>query len=188
MTHGAFLGLLHGPGTSATIRCMGTGWRPPAPFPVATWAVLPCSAAGLAADPPAEMRWWPLDKQPLAFLCTDQSEMQRDAGRRKASRDKPQNVSFLQEVNDCFLELFQSYLYFQSVGSNGLTYQVGHLPDTPGQALGSWAVWPSWEHWADGTGQGRGLCSWGCHWPPLGDRSKSLPMDAKLLGEGSLSS
>ncbi|XP_009887958.1 PREDICTED: pleckstrin homology domain-containing family N member 1 [Charadrius vociferus] len=36
---------------------------------------------------------------------------------------KPQNVSFLQEVNDCFLELFQSYLYFQSMGSNGLTYQ-----------------------------------------------------------------
>ncbi|XP_027558591.1 pleckstrin homology domain-containing family N member 1 [Neopelma chrysocephalum] len=28
-----------------------------------------------------------------------------------------------QEVNDCFLELFQSYLYFQSVGSNGLTHQ-----------------------------------------------------------------
>ncbi|XP_009573055.1 PREDICTED: pleckstrin homology domain-containing family N member 1, partial [Fulmarus glacialis] len=41
--------------------------------------------------------------------------------------DKPQNVSFLQEVNDCFLELFQSYLYFQSTGSNGLTYQ-GLLP------------------------------------------------------------
>ncbi|XP_009947035.1 PREDICTED: pleckstrin homology domain-containing family N member 1 [Leptosomus discolor] len=39
----------------------------------------------------------------------------------------PQNVSFLQEVNDCFLELFQSYLYFQSMGSNGLTYQ-GLLP------------------------------------------------------------
>ncbi|XP_037236667.1 pleckstrin homology domain-containing family N member 1 isoform X4 [Falco rusticolus] len=32
-----------------------------------------------------------------------------------------------QEVNDCFLELFQSYLYFQSVGSSGLTYQ-GLLP------------------------------------------------------------
>ncbi|KAM6241001.1 pleckstrin homology domain-containing family N member 1 [Porphyrio hochstetteri] len=32
-----------------------------------------------------------------------------------------------QEVNDCFLELFQSYLYFQSMGSNGLTYQ-GTLP------------------------------------------------------------
>ncbi|NWV64477.1 PKHN1 protein, partial [Malurus elegans] len=32
-----------------------------------------------------------------------------------------------QEVNDCFLELFQSYLYFQSVGPNGLTYQ-GLLP------------------------------------------------------------
>ncbi|XP_054078723.1 pleckstrin homology domain-containing family N member 1 isoform X3 [Rissa tridactyla] len=32
-----------------------------------------------------------------------------------------------QEVNDCFLELFQSYLYFQSTGSNGLTYQ-GLLP------------------------------------------------------------
>ncbi|XP_059685838.1 pleckstrin homology domain-containing family N member 1 [Gavia stellata] len=32
-----------------------------------------------------------------------------------------------QEVNDCFLELFQSYLYFQSMGSNGLTYQ-GLLP------------------------------------------------------------
>ncbi|NXE94836.1 PKHN1 protein, partial [Menura novaehollandiae] len=32
-----------------------------------------------------------------------------------------------QEVNDCFLELFQSYLYFQSVGSGGLTYQ-GLLP------------------------------------------------------------
>ncbi|XP_035758036.1 pleckstrin homology domain-containing family N member 1 [Egretta garzetta] len=31
------------------------------------------------------------------------------------------------EVNDCFLELFQSYLYFQSTGSNGLTYR-GHLP------------------------------------------------------------
>ncbi|NWQ59145.1 PKHN1 protein, partial [Neopipo cinnamomea] len=28
-----------------------------------------------------------------------------------------------QEVNDCFLELFQSYLFFQSVGSNGLTHQ-----------------------------------------------------------------
>ncbi|XP_010289233.1 PREDICTED: pleckstrin homology domain-containing family N member 1, partial [Phaethon lepturus] len=40
---------------------------------------------------------------------------------------KPQNVSSLQEVNDCFLELFQSYLYFQSMGSNGLTYQ-GLLP------------------------------------------------------------
>ncbi|XP_010008328.1 PREDICTED: pleckstrin homology domain-containing family N member 1 [Nestor notabilis] len=38
-----------------------------------------------------------------------------------------QNMSFLQEVNDCFLELFQSYLYFQSMGSNGLTYQ-GLLP------------------------------------------------------------
>ncbi|NWX18649.1 PKHN1 protein, partial [Aegotheles bennettii] len=32
-----------------------------------------------------------------------------------------------QEVNDCFLELFQSYLYFQSVASNGFTYQ-GLLP------------------------------------------------------------
>ncbi|NXD62319.1 PKHN1 protein, partial [Eolophus roseicapillus] len=32
-----------------------------------------------------------------------------------------------QEVNDCFLELFQSYLYFQSMGSSGLTYQ-GLLP------------------------------------------------------------
>ncbi|XP_009870776.1 PREDICTED: pleckstrin homology domain-containing family N member 1, partial [Apaloderma vittatum] len=32
-----------------------------------------------------------------------------------------------QEVNDCFLELFQSYLYFQSMGPNGLTYQ-GLLP------------------------------------------------------------
>uniref|UniRef100_A0A8C6YZN7 Pleckstrin homology domain containing N1 n=1 Tax=Nothoprocta perdicaria TaxID=30464 RepID=A0A8C6YZN7_NOTPE len=32
-----------------------------------------------------------------------------------------------QEVNDCYLELFQSYLYFQSMGSNGLTYQ-GLLP------------------------------------------------------------
>ncbi|NWV29603.1 PKHN1 protein, partial [Origma solitaria] len=32
-----------------------------------------------------------------------------------------------QEVNDCFLELFQSYLYFQSAGPNGLTYQ-GLLP------------------------------------------------------------
>nr|XP_025042464.1 pleckstrin homology domain-containing family N member 1 [Pelodiscus sinensis] len=32
-----------------------------------------------------------------------------------------------QEVNDCYLELFQSHLYFQSVGSNGLTYQ-GLLP------------------------------------------------------------
>ncbi|KAM6371373.1 pleckstrin homology domain-containing family N member 1 isoform 2-T2 [Pluvialis apricaria] len=28
-----------------------------------------------------------------------------------------------QEVNDCYLELFQSYLYFQSMGSNGRTYQ-----------------------------------------------------------------
>ncbi|NWU79394.1 PKHN1 protein, partial [Onychorhynchus coronatus] len=28
-----------------------------------------------------------------------------------------------QEVNDCFLELFQSYLFFQSVGSNGLPHQ-----------------------------------------------------------------
>ncbi|NXU47649.1 PKHN1 protein, partial [Turnix velox] len=32
-----------------------------------------------------------------------------------------------QEMKDCFLELFQSYLYFQSVGANGLTYQ-GLLP------------------------------------------------------------
>ncbi|KAM6236485.1 pleckstrin homology domain-containing family N member 1 isoform 1-T1 [Spheniscus humboldti] len=32
-----------------------------------------------------------------------------------------------QEVNDCFLELFQSYLYFQSMGSSRLTYQ-GLLP------------------------------------------------------------
>ncbi|XP_066493488.1 pleckstrin homology domain-containing family N member 1 [Tiliqua scincoides] len=32
-----------------------------------------------------------------------------------------------QEVNDCYLELFQAYLYFQSVGPNGLTYQ-GLLP------------------------------------------------------------
>ncbi|XP_065594058.1 pleckstrin homology domain-containing family N member 1 isoform X2 [Cyrtonyx montezumae] len=32
-----------------------------------------------------------------------------------------------QEVNDCYLELFQSHLYFQSMGSNGLTYQ-GLLP------------------------------------------------------------
>ncbi|XP_023795987.1 pleckstrin homology domain-containing family N member 1 [Cyanistes caeruleus] len=32
-----------------------------------------------------------------------------------------------QEVNNCFLELFQSYLYFQSTGPNGLTYQ-GLLP------------------------------------------------------------
>uniref|UniRef100_U3IKQ7 Pleckstrin homology domain containing N1 n=1 Tax=Anas platyrhynchos platyrhynchos TaxID=8840 RepID=U3IKQ7_ANAPP len=32
-----------------------------------------------------------------------------------------------QEVNDCYLELFQSYLYFQSMGFNGLTYQ-GLLP------------------------------------------------------------
>lgn len=65
-------------------------------------------------------------------------------------------MSFLQEVNDCFLELFQSYLYFQSVSSNGLTYQVGHLPDTPGQALGSRVVWPSWEHWALGQGRAGG--------------------------------
>ncbi|NXR37963.1 PKHN1 protein, partial [Zosterops hypoxanthus] len=39
-----------------------------------------------------------------------------------------------QEVNSCFLELFQSYLYFQSTGPNGLTYQVGPhlaLPDNP---------------------------------------------------------
>lgn len=37
-------------------------------------------------------------------------------------------MSLLQEVNSCFLELFQSYLYFQSTGPNGLTYQVGpHL-------------------------------------------------------------
>ena len=92
-------------------------------------------------------------------------------------------MSFLQEVNDCFLELFQSYLYFQSVGSNGLTYQVGHLLDMPGQSLESRAVWPSWENWADGTGLGRGLCSWGCRWPPLGDPNKFLPMDAKLLGD-----
>ncbi|NXR23156.1 PKHN1 protein, partial [Cinclus mexicanus] len=28
-----------------------------------------------------------------------------------------------QEVNNCFLELFQSYLYFQSMGPSGLTYQ-----------------------------------------------------------------
>ncbi|NXE55974.1 PKHN1 protein, partial [Casuarius casuarius] len=32
-----------------------------------------------------------------------------------------------QEVNDCYLELFQSYLYFQSMGSSGVTYQ-GLLP------------------------------------------------------------
>ncbi|XP_066196432.1 pleckstrin homology domain-containing family N member 1 [Sylvia atricapilla] len=32
-----------------------------------------------------------------------------------------------QEINSCFLELFQSYLYFQSTGPNGLTYQ-GLLP------------------------------------------------------------
>ncbi|NXX32975.1 PKHN1 protein, partial [Nicator chloris] len=32
-----------------------------------------------------------------------------------------------QEVNSCFLELFQSYLYFQSTGPTGLTYQ-GLLP------------------------------------------------------------
>ncbi|XP_044301362.1 pleckstrin homology domain-containing family N member 1 [Varanus komodoensis] len=31
------------------------------------------------------------------------------------------------EVNDCYLELFQAYLYFQSLGPNGLTYQ-GLLP------------------------------------------------------------
>ncbi|NWZ16245.1 PKHN1 protein, partial [Agelaius phoeniceus] len=36
-----------------------------------------------------------------------------------------------QEVHSCFLELFQSYLYFQSSGPNGLTYQVG-------------LTWPSW--------------------------------------------
>uniref|UniRef100_A0A8D0BQ79 Pleckstrin homology domain containing N1 n=1 Tax=Salvator merianae TaxID=96440 RepID=A0A8D0BQ79_SALMN len=32
-----------------------------------------------------------------------------------------------QEVNDCYLELFQAYLYFQSLGPNGLNYQ-GLLP------------------------------------------------------------
>ncbi|NXT08671.1 PKHN1 protein, partial [Prunella fulvescens] len=32
-----------------------------------------------------------------------------------------------QEVSSCFLELFQSYLYFQSTDPNGLTYQ-GLLP------------------------------------------------------------
>ncbi|NXH39171.1 PKHN1 protein, partial [Dicaeum eximium] len=32
-----------------------------------------------------------------------------------------------QEINSCFLELFQSHLYFQSTGPNGLTYQ-GLLP------------------------------------------------------------
>ncbi|XP_033012169.1 pleckstrin homology domain-containing family N member 1 isoform X1 [Lacerta agilis] len=32
-----------------------------------------------------------------------------------------------QEMNDCYLELFQAYLYFQSLGPNGLTYQ-GLLP------------------------------------------------------------
>lgn len=85
MTHGDFLGLLRGPGTSAAIWGMGTGWHPPAPTTVGTWALLPRSAAGLAADPPAEMRWWPLDKRPLASLCTDQSEMQSEAGRRKAN-------------------------------------------------------------------------------------------------------
>lgn len=63
-------------------------------------------------------------------------------------------MSLLQEVNDCFLELFQSYLYFQSVASNGLTYQVWHLLDTLGQALGSWAGWPNW---GDAMGQGRRL-------------------------------
>ncbi|NXV56841.1 PKHN1 protein, partial [Molothrus ater] len=48
-----------------------------------------------------------------------------------------------QEVHSCFLELFQSYLYFQSSGPNGLTYQ-GLLPLKelqvqelgPGQSLG----------------------------------------------------
>ncbi|NXD31836.1 PKHN1 protein, partial [Spelaeornis formosus] len=32
-----------------------------------------------------------------------------------------------QEIHNCFLELFQSYLYFQSTGPNGFTYQ-GLLP------------------------------------------------------------
>ncbi|XP_009459292.1 PREDICTED: pleckstrin homology domain-containing family N member 1 [Nipponia nippon] len=43
------------------------------------------------------------------------------------STNKPQNMSFLQEVNDCVLELFQSYLNFQSMDSNGLTHE-GLLP------------------------------------------------------------
>lgn len=58
--------------------------------------------------------------------------MRREAGRcpgisPKVSWDNPK-CSLLQEVNSCFLELFQSYLYFQSTAPNGLTYQVGpHL-------------------------------------------------------------
>ncbi|XP_010212475.1 PREDICTED: pleckstrin homology domain-containing family N member 1 [Tinamus guttatus] len=45
----------------------------------------------------------------------------------EVSKVSPRCLSFPQEVNDCYLELFQSYLYFQSMGSNGLTYQ-GLLP------------------------------------------------------------
>lgn len=88
-------------------------------------------------------------------------------------------MSFLQEVNDCFLELFQSYLYFQSMGSNRLTYQVGHQPDTLGKALGSWAVWPNWGHWArwDVTREGALLLGlpqfhlgpWPCLWVEIKD-------------------
>ncbi|NXF26628.1 PKHN1 protein, partial [Rhodinocichla rosea] len=51
-----------------------------------------------------------------------------------------------QEVHSCFLELFQSYLYFQSTGPNGLTYQCAScascascsrwmLPSLPSSAL-----------------------------------------------------
>ncbi|XP_009067813.1 PREDICTED: pleckstrin homology domain-containing family N member 1 [Acanthisitta chloris] len=38
-------------------------------------------------------------------------------------KDNPQNVSLLQEVCDCFLELYESYLYLQATGSNGFNYQ-----------------------------------------------------------------
>lgn len=57
---------------------------------------------------------------------------------------KPQTC-FLQEVNDCYLELFQSHLYFQSVGSNGLTYQVGHLQGAARPNWGHWVGWPRWD-------------------------------------------
>lgn len=61
-------------------------------------------------------------------------------------------------------------------------------PGHAGASTGSRAVWPGWGHWADGTGQGRRLRSWGCRCPPLGDLSKSLPVDAELLGGESVSS
>lgn len=59
-------------------------------------------------------------------------------------RAPPKCLCFLQEVNDCYLELFQSYLYFQSMGFNGLTYQVGRHSQTGGTGRAG----------QDGTGEG----------------------------------